>query len=68
MIEPIRGQLDAYDISCSACGVIERFDDLRLAAHLFLPKLRAKGWRVLGGRHYCRDCEGQNSSTFTRPE
>ena len=57
MIEPIRGQLGAYDLSCAACGIVERFEDLRLAPHLFLPKLAAKGWRRLAGRHYCRECQ-----------
>jgi hypothetical protein len=57
MIEPIRGELYAYDISCAACGVVERFENLGLAPHILLPKLAAKGWRILAGRHYCR--EGQ---------
>jgi RNase P subunit RPR2 len=55
MIEPIRGQVGAYDISCSGCGVVERFTELRLG--LLLVRLRAKGWRVLSGRHYCPECE-----------
>jgi len=59
MIEPIRGQLGAYDLSCAACGIVERFENLRLAPHLFLPKLAAKGWRVLRGLHYCRECQSR---------
>ncbi len=59
MIEPIRSQLYAYDVSCSACGIVERFENLRLAPHLFLPKLAAKGWRVLRGLHYCRECQSR---------
>jgi hypothetical protein len=57
MIEPIRGQLGAYDVSCSTCGVVERFEDLRLQAHILKPRLAAKGFRMANGRPCCLDCE-----------
>jgi hypothetical protein len=66
MIEPIRGQVGAYDISCSGCGVVERFTELRLG--LLLYRLRLKGWRMLAGRHYCRECEVPAQSPAARPK
>lgn len=55
MIEPIRGIVGAYDVSCSACGVVERFESPRYG--LIIPRMKEKGWRVLAGRHYCPECE-----------
>lgn len=60
MIEPIRGVIGAYDVSCSLCGIVERFEDIRFG--LLFIRLRAKGWRAvpvsaLAGRHYCPDCD-----------
>jgi hypothetical protein len=55
MIEPIRKHIGAFDVSCSACGVVTRFENLRFGQ--LLPKLRRSGWRILAGRHYCPDCE-----------
>ncbi len=55
MIEPIRGQLGAFDVSCTGCGVVERFENQRYGA--LLIRLRANGWRWLAGRLYCRDCD-----------
>jgi hypothetical protein len=55
MIEPIRGQLGAFDVSCNGCGVCERLENLRYGQ--VLTRLRATGWRLFAGRHYCRECE-----------
>ena len=50
-IQPIRGELGAFDVSCCACGIVERFENLRYS--LVLIRMRARGWHILAGRLYC---------------
>ena len=57
MIEPLRGQLDAFDVWCSGCGVVERFENVRYGA--LLIRLRATGWRLSPGGDYCRECQSR---------
>lgn len=53
MIEPIRGHIDAYDLSCASCGVIERFAGMRFDR--FIVRARANGW-MIGTPRAARDC------------
>jgi hypothetical protein len=55
VIEPIRGQLGAFDVSCSGCGEVCRFESLRYSE--LLIRLRATGWRLSPGGDYCRECQ-----------
>ncbi len=68
MIEPIRGQLGVFDVSCSGCGVVERFEDLRFGQTILrmsygqvLSRMKWKGWGREGGKHFCPDCEFERS-------
>ncbi len=63
MIEPIRGQLGAFDVSCSGCGVVERFEDLRFGQTIIrmsysqvLIRMKAKGYSREGSKLFCPEC------------
>lgn len=59
MIEPIHGKPGSYDVSCSACGIVERIE--AAAFRNLVPFIKARGWRFRPGRHYCPDCKAPAS-------
>lgn len=44
VLEPVRGQPDAFDVSCQICGVIERFKAMTFQDLIW--RMRRAGWRV----------------------
>jgi hypothetical protein len=59
-IDPIRGTVGAFDLSCNKCGIVRRLENVRYGQ--ILPKVRAIGWRVEAGRHYCAECAGERAA------